>query len=422
MAANGLFALASAAAIPDCDSAQSLHLTSNGTFQLSVFEDLHYGEAENLVWGPQQDVNSTRVMNTVLNEEKQQLVVLNGDLITGENTYLSNSTAYVDEIVAPLVQRGLRWASTYGNHDSDFNISRQGMYAREKRYSNSLTGNMVSNSNAGVSNYYLPIYAQNSTSRKAQKPAFFVWFFDSRGGNYFQSTNKTTGDAVPQPNWVDASVVDWFTATNTALEKQYQASIPSIAFVHIPVNAMLDFQNQGVDPNREPGINDDVPLAQQGATAGQGTSAIGFTYSGQDVPFMQALLRTKGLMAVFSGHDHGTWTSFSLWLSPFPKSMLHMTSQLLILTGDSWCMPWLTNGTSLAAIAPKGPALCFGQHSGYGGYGSWIRGSRQIVLDAARPDQIETWIRLEDGSESGRVVLNGTYGGDEYPAVVDIYT
>ena len=51
-------------------------------------------------------------MNTVLDVESPQLVVLNGDLITGENTYLANSTHYVDEIVQPLVQRGLSWAST----------------------------------------------------------------------------------------------------------------------------------------------------------------------------------------------------------------------------------------------------------------------------------------------------------------------
>jgi len=53
-------------------------------------------------------------MNTVLDNESPQLVVLNGDLITGENTYLSNSTYYVDRIVQPMVQRGLSWASTYG--------------------------------------------------------------------------------------------------------------------------------------------------------------------------------------------------------------------------------------------------------------------------------------------------------------------
>lgn len=104
--------LHSASALPSFR--QPLRFAKDGTFQVCVFEDLHFGEAEDLDWGPQQDINSTRVMNSVLDSESPQLVVLNGDLITGENTYLFNSTYYVDRIVQPMVQRGLEWASTYG--------------------------------------------------------------------------------------------------------------------------------------------------------------------------------------------------------------------------------------------------------------------------------------------------------------------
>jgi hypothetical protein len=67
--------------------------------------------------------------------------------------------------------------------------------------------------------------------------------------------------------------------------------------VHIPVYAMTAFQEQGVDSHKEPGINVDNPLAPQGVADG--------SYTESDVPFMSALLQTKGLMAAFSGHDHG---------------------------------------------------------------------------------------------------------------------
>lgn len=93
----------------------ALHFTENGTFQVTIFEDLHFGEAEDTDWGPLQDVDTLKVMRTVLSNETTQLVILNGDLITGENTYKENSTDYVDEIVAPLVEAGLPWASTYGS-------------------------------------------------------------------------------------------------------------------------------------------------------------------------------------------------------------------------------------------------------------------------------------------------------------------
>lgn len=199
-----------------------LRFTDKGTFQISVFSDLHYGEgnhplnhklvlehntncptAENLDWGPQQDINSTRVMNSILDQESPQLVVLNGDLITGENTYKANSSHYLDQIVAPLVDRNLYWACTYGNHDSQFNLSRQEIFVREKRYPNSLTQSMVPTLGyeTGVSNYYLPIYSADKIDKA---PKVILWFFDSRGGSEFQSADEN-GD-VPIDDFVDQSV------------------------------------------------------------------------------------------------------------------------------------------------------------------------------------------------------------------------
>ncbi|QMW40335.1 hypothetical protein G4B11_003615 [Aspergillus flavus] len=367
-----------------------LQFTKNGTFQLSVFEDLHYGEAEATTWGPKQDVETNAVINTVLDNESPQLVILNGDLITGENTFLSNATNYIDEIVAPLVDRKLLWASTYGNHDSGYNLSRSAILEREKTYLNSLTKSMVSGALAGVSNYYLPVYPSDSSK---DTPALIMWFFDSRGGNYYQQLKN--GSEVPQPCWVDESVVEWFTQTNTELREKYGRVIPSIAFYHIPVNAMLAFQKQGVNANYEPGINDDDPLDQQGEASGQGgVSGTVFSYTGQDIPFMEAMLNTEGLLATFSGHDHG----------------------------DDWCFKWDSKLPGMN-LTGNGLNLCFGRHSGYGGYGSWTRGSRQILLDETILEtQILTWVRLEDGSVSGKVNLNSTYGEDWYPSVETTYT
>lgn len=79
-----------------------------------MFSDLHFGENPWDDWGPVQDINSLRLMRTVLSSEKPDFVyvslmayialrvsdviavirsVLNGDLITGESMlqFLSNS-------------------------------------------------------------------------------------------------------------------------------------------------------------------------------------------------------------------------------------------------------------------------------------------------------------------------------------------
>ncbi len=202
------------------------------------------------------------------------LVVLNGDLITGENTFLENSTLYVDQIVGPLVRRGLTWASTYGNHDSDYNISREAILARERSWPNARTAQMVSGPQAGVTNYYLPVYGPGCAPAAGVDaldspcaPALLLWFFDSRGGFHFQQRDAA-GNRVGQPDWVDAGVAAWFLATSAALAARHGPGgrpLPSLAFVHIPTNASLALQTEaGLDAHRQPGIDDDYGLAQQG--------------------------------------------------------------------------------------------------------------------------------------------------------------
>lgn len=134
-------------------------------------------------------------MNTVLDNESPQLVVLNGDLITGENSFLENSTSYIDMMVEPMLQRKIPWASTYGNHDSDFNLSRTDMLARERRHSLAKTTQMVFGRDAGVSNYYIPVYSHGGS----HNPCLLLWFFDSRGGSYFQEKDAS-GNQIAQPN------------------------------------------------------------------------------------------------------------------------------------------------------------------------------------------------------------------------------
>ncbi|KAJ6103836.1 hypothetical protein N7486_004058 [Penicillium sp. IBT 16267x] len=363
-----------------------LKFAKDGTFQISILEDLHFGENAWDTWGPEQDVNSVAVINRVLNVESPDLVVLNGDLITGENAFLQNSTVYIDEIVAPLVARGLTWASTYGNHDSAYNLSREAILAREHRWPNSRTKQMVFGREAGCSNYYLPVHGSKDESANGT-PELLLWFFDSRGGYYCQELDSD-GDEVAQPNWVDVSVVDWWKKTNAELVKKYGKEP---VFVHIPTNASLAAQTEiGINEHREPGINDDYTLAQQGeGWCADGSDDSTCVYGGQDVPFMKALVDTPGVLTVFSGHDHG----------------------------DTWCYKWdsLTSGMT---VEGNGVNLCFGQHSGYGGYGSWIRGSRQVLVseEKLKNKVIDSWIRLV----SGAVSLNSTYGEDEYPAIVDL--
>ncbi|KAI2643222.1 Metallo-dependent phosphatase-like protein [Xylaria nigripes] len=366
-----------------------LTFRADGTFQISIFEDLHFGENAWDQWGPQQDINSVKVINKILEKESPDLVVLNGDLITGDNSFLENSTVYIDQIVGPLVERNITWASTYGNHDYHFNISGKTILEREKRWKNSRTSRMVYGPDVGVSNYYLPVFGGDCTHEEACCPELILWFFDSKGGFKYQELNAT-GSLVGQPNWVDDRVVQWFRRTNRRLVRRYGKTIPSLGFVHIPTVASQISQEAGIDPHRQPGINDDLPLAPQAqGWCADGRNDGSCQYGGQDTAFMEAVSHTEGLMALFSGHDHG----------------------------DTWCYKWDRRLPGMSVTPTNNMNLCFGQHSGYGGYGNWERGSRQVMVsrDGLANFEADTWIRLESGAVVGGVALNSTYGHDLYP-------
>lgn len=256
---------------------------------------------------------------------------------------------------------------------------------------------MVFSPHAGVTNYYLPVYSNSPKKSRYGAPSLLLWFFDSRGGANYQQLDSS-GDTIPQPGWVDISVVEWFKSTSQQLSRFHNRTIPSLAFVHIPTNASQALQTEGagVNPNYEPGINDDIPLAQQAqGWCPNGTHSDSCDYGGQDIPFMKALVSTPGLLAVFSGHDHG----------------------------DDWCYKWKGKLPGMT-VTGNGIHVCFGRHSGYGGYGTWTRGSRQIFVTEKMLEEgvLDTWVRLEHGEVSGRVELNSTYGRDFYPAVNDTHT
>ena len=90
-----------------------------------------------------------------------------------------------------------------------------------------------------------------------------------------------------------------------------------------------------------------------------------------------------------------------------------------LLTCDSFCAKWSMDLTENDPKNGKGLNMCFNRKSGYGGYSDWTRGARQIVIDESRlaNQDIDTWIRLEDGNISGSITLNSTFGTDHYPLV-----
>lgn len=334
-----------------------LNFRPDGTFKLTVFSDLHFGENPWDDWGPRQDRNTLKLMNTILPSEKPDYVVLNGDLITGENTFRENSTTLIDQLVSPLNTAKVPFSSTHGNHDNQKNITHLEEILREQQVAplsyTRLAPNGVGGT-GGPGNYWVPVYKSASDP----KPALILWFFDSRGG--FSTDAKPVG----VPDWVDASVATWVVDQTAKMEAEWGPASErgALAFMHIPPNAIRALQAT-VNPTKNPGQNAD----KLGNGSVQGTG---------DAPFWDTLTsKIPNLHAIVSGHDHG----------------------------NEWC----------ARQAAKNAVFCFNKHSGYGGYGGagWGKGVRNFVFKSPDPKvPVDTWIRLEAGEVRARVTLDDKYG------------
>ncbi|KAF1851497.1 Metallo-dependent phosphatase [Cucurbitaria berberidis CBS 394.84] len=355
---------------------------------ITVFSDLHFGEPESARGRHDADFKTINTMKSVLNNEQPNLVVLNGDLTSCEWVAPENANSLVDQIVAPLVERNIPFATTWGNHDASKTCSTRLMseHMWDMKGTNGKKLSFTTSSvpgeygQVGTSNYLIPVYS----SSDASKLEMLLWFFDSKGGRVYQPN----GGDMTVANWVDDKVVSWFRQSSNEFRQQYGRVVPSLAFVHIPVHAARAFQKDGGRTGAtEPGLDEEL-IGHQGDVCDNNDNC---NYNGADTPFMKALIETEGLMAVFSGHDHGV----------------------------DWCMKWSKSLPYNDPTKGNGLNLCFNRHSGYGGYTDWKRGARQIVIeqDKLGKNELETWIRLEDGDVSGHVMLNATYGVDHYPKV-----
>ncbi|SCV74532.1 BQ2448_7561 [Microbotryum intermedium] len=360
----------------------------NGVFRTAIFSDLHYGEAQGIEWHPwgieqvssarvwrfrrsleKGDIKSTRVMNTVIHAEKPNLVVFNGDQVTGEGLLAENATRAYDRCLEATVKSGLPFAAIYGNHDNSVNISHTKLYNHEKsnykRWSMTQANPDSASDQNGIYNYVLPVFENSS----ATSPSILMWFFDSRSG--------ISKNAADYEDWVDPKVSPWIRSTAACIRSTYnlRSLPPSLTFVHIPVRRMKRLQSTDVNlrpANYKPTFINIDPVDSQGENHPN--------VSRPDAPFWHAMHRTlngaheNGIIATIVGHDHGNDWSAKSSTSPWPH--------------------------------------CFARHTGYGGYGFWTRGSRVVEVRSGLNSKgdsqaliANSWIRLETGDKISESTL-----------------
>lgn len=242
--------------------AKELSYRPDGKFKIVQFADTHY------IKGDSRSERSMKNVIEMLDAEKPDFVIFTGDVIFG-----NPADASAREILQPLVERGIPFAVTLGNHDSDFELSRTDIY----KVFRSIPGNVNTPDDLGLhgcSNDILTLAGPGGVDR-----VFYL----------FDSGNRDNVAGFSSWGYVHSDQIEWYRrASRYFTGKNGGKPVPSIAFQHIPVPEY----NQAM---RDKG---DKARFMRGNLGEEPCSPI--FNSGQYV----AMREMGDMQAIVTGHDH----------------------------------------------------------------------------------------------------------------------
>ncbi|WP_416828913.1 metallophosphoesterase family protein [Ectobacillus polymachus] len=201
-----------------------LKFNSAGKFKIIQFNDVQDDERI--------DRRTLELMEKVLDSEKPDFVIHNGDNITaGCDSPLEVHQA-INNIAQPMEQRGIKWAMTYGNHDEDSTpnsgLNEDDMLKIYMSFKNNMN-KLGERGITGTGNMNLLI-----NNSKGTTAAFNLWLLDS--GRYAPSSIAGQNfNGYPTWDWIRFDQVNWYYETSKKLENKYKRKIPALMFIHIPL-------------------------------------------------------------------------------------------------------------------------------------------------------------------------------------------
>ena len=168
-------------------------------------------------------VDTIRFISAALDKEKPDLVIFTGDQIKGYSSSFQgqkgkdNVKKVIKALIAPLEQKGIPFAITFGNHDSDSALSNNEQFEIYKESPMFVYADGASDDDKAT--YCLEIKDDNGNVRR------LVYLFDSH------TKDPDGGYSAVQPYQLD-----WY----RGIRDSYDSPLPSIAFQHIPTPEYFD--------------------------------------------------------------------------------------------------------------------------------------------------------------------------------------
>lgn len=241
-----------------------LSFNKDGKFKIVQITDTHY------ISGNPKSERALENVKQILDLEKPDLVIHTGDVIFGQPAEPS-----VREILEPISVRKIPFAVAFGNHDEEFDKTREEMLDIVMRIPYNL--NSRTKGIYGVTNFTIELL---SPLKGMVERVFYI--FDSNSGATIEDIPNTYGH-------IHFDQIAWYRQKSEAYTKMNEGKpIPSLAFFHIPL------------PEHKEAARDDDNGKMWG-TRGENVASPKIN-SGLFV----SIKEMKDIQAVFVGHDHNS--------------------------------------------------------------------------------------------------------------------
>lgn len=235
-----------------------LRFNKNKTFKIVQITDTHFDhQAENCH-------KTIETIKKILDMENPDFVIVTGDVVSSKP-----AKDALLMLANPIVESGITWSATFGNHDVELDLSKDKMW----RLFQSMPGFIGSvGAVSGVGNNVLPIYTSVGNAIVSA-----LYLFDSHA--------YTDNPALGHYDWIKFDQVAWYRAQSDRLAKENNGKpLPSLAFFHIPLKEYSDM----AESNKEL-IGDNL----EGVASAKINSGL-----------FASMVEKQNIMGVFVGHDH----------------------------------------------------------------------------------------------------------------------
>lgn len=194
----------------------------NHKFKIVQFTDLHLISGKEFA---QRNDSTYMLMRRVIKAENPDLVVLTGDVV------VSGGAARIwKEVVQPMTEAKVPFAVSFGNHDTESDLSKPNIIKLLQKNEYNLTSN-ADKKLSGVGNCSLPILSSEGKSMP-----WAIYLFDSHA--YPKDTIMGTYD------WIKNDQIQWYRKQSKVYADKQGKVISALAFFHIPLPEYEYVRNQ----------------------------------------------------------------------------------------------------------------------------------------------------------------------------------